>query len=180
VSVSYIYDFCRRHTVNLRPGKGASTFLGPTARISKLEIKPDGTHPEYSLEQVVINTDSSKTWVQDHLHWPDNKPGAWHLPQDVDDDYCKQIVAESRVRLPSGKVEWVEHRPNNHYLDCEAMAFIAGYVLNVQYIPAGTVLPASASNGSNGQQRSRPHPQSQPQRERKIARATNIRAAFKL
>ncbi|MCI0554557.1 MAG: phage terminase large subunit family protein, partial [Anaerolineae bacterium] len=113
VSVSYIYDFCRRHTVNLRPGKGASTFLGPTARISKLEIKPDGTHPEYSLEQVVINSDSSKTWVQDHLHWPDNKPGAWHLPQDVCDDYCKQIVAESRVRLPSGKVEWVEHRPNN-------------------------------------------------------------------
>ena len=55
------------------------------------------------------------------MRWPSESPGAWHLPEDATDDYCKQIVSEAKVRKPTGAPEWVQRSRNNHYLDCEAM-----------------------------------------------------------
>jgi hypothetical protein len=35
---------------------------------------------------------------------------------------------------PNGRVTWVQRSRENHYLDAEAMAYAAGYLLNVQHI----------------------------------------------
>lgn len=49
-----------------------------------------------------------------------------------------QLVSEARIKKPSGRPMWVRRSKDNHYLDCEAMAYAAGYLLNVQRIPEGT------------------------------------------
>ena len=45
----------------------------------------------------------------------------------ADDDYCQQLVAEARVKGPSGKWMWVARYRENHFLDCEAMAAAAAW-----------------------------------------------------
>jgi len=54
----------------------------------------------------------------------------------VTEDYCRQLVAESRIITDSGKPQWIERSRQNHYLDCEAMAAAAGFMLNVHHIRA--------------------------------------------
>ena len=54
-----------------------------------------------------------------------DQAGGWWLPQDISDDYCKQLVAEQRSVKPSGKVVWVKVKQNNHFLDAEALAYLA-------------------------------------------------------
>jgi hypothetical protein len=66
------------------------------------------------------------------VRWPDDQPGGWHLHQDVDEDYCRQIVSEARMRKPSGGIVWVSRSRDNHYLDAEALSFAAAYMLGVQ------------------------------------------------
>lgn len=60
---------------------------------------------------------------------------SFHLPEDATDDYCAQLVSETRIRKPSGRATWVQRSRSNHYFDCEAMAYAAGRLLNVQRIP---------------------------------------------
>jgi hypothetical protein len=76
-----------------------------------------------------------KSWVHERLHWEKNQLGDWHLPLDVDDEYMKQIISESKVRLPSGKTVWVEHSPQNHFLDAEALQAAGAHMLNTARIP---------------------------------------------
>jgi RecB family exonuclease len=60
------------------------------------------------------------------------------VPDDIDEDYAKQLVSEVRVvDGATGKPQWVQKSRANHYLDCEALAMAIGYSLNVQRIPDG-------------------------------------------
>ena len=41
------------------------------------------------------------------------------------------MVSETRQRLPSGRIGWIERgRQENHYFDCEVLQAAAGYLLN--------------------------------------------------
>jgi hypothetical protein len=75
------------------------------------------------------------------LRWPDDQIGGWHVFRGVDDDYCHQLVSEARLKLPTGRAEWVQRSRHNHFFDCEAMLAACGYLLNVQRIP----LPSHAN-----------------------------------
>ena len=67
-----------------------------------------------------------------------DQPGSFIVPDDIDDDYCKQLVSEVRVvDTATGKPQWVQRSRQNHFLDCEALAMAIGYSLNVQRIPEG-------------------------------------------
>ena len=79
-----------------------------------------------------------------------DQPGSFIVPDDIDEDYAKQLVSEVRVvDGATGKPQWVQKSRANHYLDCEALAMAIGYSLNVQRIPDGVMResPGGAEHG---------------------------------
>jgi hypothetical protein len=93
-----------------------------------------GTAAKYGLHLLRLD---SKSRVFERVRWPDDQPDAWHLPHDVDEDYCRQIVSEAHVRLASGHTKWVPRSKENHYLDCDVMQAAAAHLLNVVRIGEG-------------------------------------------
>lgn len=118
--VHMVYKFCRRFYGRVYPSKGRDKLDKPV-KISKQEVKKTGQVHRYGLDLVWLDTDVTKSWVHERLRWSPDAPGAWLLPADTSDDYCKQIVSEARLKKPSGSPEWVPRSRQNHYLDCEAM-----------------------------------------------------------
>jgi phage terminase large subunit GpA-like protein len=132
-----VYEFCRRFPRLVRPTKGSSSSMRVPLIVSKIEVTPNGKTAKYGLDLLRLDTDHWKSWVHERVRWPVDQPGAWHLPHDVTDDYCAQIVSEARMRLPSGRVQWVQRARENHILDCEAMQAAASHLLNAQRIREG-------------------------------------------
>lgn len=131
-----VYEFCRRFIRRVRPTKGSSAPMRTPLIITKIEVRrKDGRAAQFGLDLVRLDTDHWKSWVHERLRWPDEHVGGWHVFRGVDDDYCHQIVSEARLKLPTGKVEWVQRSRDNHFFDCEAMLAACGYLLNVQRIP---------------------------------------------
>ena len=52
-------------------------------------------------------------------------------------------VSEGRVKKPSGGYMWVQRSRENHYLDCEAMAYAAAYMLGVHRVADSAQRPKS-------------------------------------
>jgi phage terminase large subunit GpA-like protein len=138
VPVNRVYEFCRRHRRFVFPTKGSShTMLRPLVR-AQIEVTQQGKAAKYGLELIRLDTDHWKSFVHEKLVWPHDQPGAWHLHNDVDEAYCRQLVAEVRVLSDNNKPQWIVRSRENHYLDAEAMAAAAGYMLNVQHLRGGT------------------------------------------
>jgi len=142
VPVNRVYEFCRRFKRFAFPTKGSSVKLVRPLVKSTIEVKQDGSAQKYGLELIRLDTDHWKSFVHERLKWPKDQPGAWHLHKDVTEDYCRQLVAEARIVLPTGKPQWIERSRENHFLDAEAMAGAAGYLLNVQHLRGGLSSPA--------------------------------------
>ncbi len=130
VPVNKVYDFCRRFPRLVYPTKGRATQDKPLIP-SKIEVTARGSARKYGLDLIWLDTDHFKSWVHERIRWEPDQPGAWLLPQDTTDDYCKQIVAEARVKKPNGQPQWVARSRENHYLDCEAMQAAVGHMLSV-------------------------------------------------
>jgi phage terminase large subunit GpA-like protein len=146
VPVNRVYEFCRKHRRFAFPSKGSSHIMLRPLVKSTIEVTQQGKVSPYGLELMRLDTDHWKSFVHERLAWPHGQPGAWYLPNDVTEDYCRQIVAEARVMTPSGKPQWVQRSRENHYLDAEAMAAAAGHMLNVQHLrgTGGSALPPKA------------------------------------
>src|SRR5690606_877780 len=74
------------------------------------------------------------------LKTPLSQPGAFFLHEGGDtdyEDYARQLVSEIRILEQGFKPRWIKRQRDNHFLDCEALAAAAAYVLNVQSIPEG-------------------------------------------
>jgi phage terminase large subunit GpA-like protein len=137
-----VYEFCRRFMRRVRPTKGSSIAMRTPLVFSKIEVnRKDGKAAKFGLDLVRLDTDHWKSWVHERLRWPDDQIGGWHVFRGVDDDYCHQLVSEARLKLPTGRAEWVQRSRHNHFFDCEAMLAACGYLLNVQRIP----LPSHAN-----------------------------------
>jgi phage terminase large subunit GpA-like protein len=134
--VNKIYDFVRRFgRGKVYATKGSSHAMAKPLVVSKQEVTTKGKVAKYGVDLLMLDSGYWKSWVHERLHWDKNQLGDWHLPLDVDDEYLKQIISESKVRLPSGKTVWVEHSPKNHYLDCEALQAAGAHMLNTARIP---------------------------------------------
>ena len=143
-----VYEFCRRFMRRIRPTKGSSAPMRTPLIVGKIEVRrKDGSAAPYGLSLVRLDTDHWKSWVHERLRWPVDHVGGWHVFRGVDDDYCHQIVSEARLKMPTGKVEWVQRSRANHFFDCEAMAAAAGYLLNVQRIPLRKTVRKSTDEG---------------------------------
>ena len=147
--VNRIYQFARRFPRLVYATKGLSRPGDKPLRVSKLEVNTKGEQKRYGgIELVLLDTDHFKSWVHERIRWkadadpgtPDRR-GAWLLPDDIDDDYCKQIVSEARVKKPNGQAEWVRRSRNNHYFDCESMQAAVGHMLSVHLIRDGSAAP---------------------------------------
>jgi len=125
-----IYDLCRRFPRHVRPTKGMSAPMRVPLIKSAIEVTPRGKTAKVGLELLRLDTDYFKSWVFERVRWPNDEPGAWHLPHDISDDYCRQIVSESRMRLASGRVRWVQRSKENHALDLESMQAAAAHLIN--------------------------------------------------
>jgi phage terminase large subunit GpA-like protein len=132
-----VYELARRFSWLVVPTKGKDV-QSPPYRISKIEVKPDGKKALYSINLAWLSSDFFKSLIMSRLRTPMELPGAFYVPNDIDEDYCRQIVSEVRtVNRETGKPEWVRRSRSNHFLDCEALCAAAAYTLNVQRIPEG-------------------------------------------
>lgn len=128
-----VADFCRRMGFHrARPIRGKATLKTPIGTF-QMDVMASGKRREYGVRGHELDTDYFKSWVYARMEWPADQPGGWHLPDDATEDYCKQVVSESRMALPSGRAVWQRHGPN-HYLDCEMMQVAAAMLMQVQVL----------------------------------------------
>lgn len=116
----FVYDFCRKNPGWAFPVKGHDSQEKPI-KVARIEVNIRGRSERMGLQLIHMDSDYFKSWVHGRLERSDDMPGGWHLPEDTTEDYCKQIVAETKVPKPSGRSVWVVLKKNNHKLDCEAM-----------------------------------------------------------
>lgn len=139
-----VYQFCRLHKNVALATKGHDTLDKPFKK-SDIDVNVRGKTIANGLQLWHFNTDQMKSWVHSRVEWPHDQPGGWWLPDDISDDYCKQIVAEQRSVKPSGKVIWVQIKKDNHYLDAEALAYLAAKIITAgrEYAVEGQALTVS-------------------------------------
>lgn len=145
-----VYSFCERRlsVAYATKGKDAPNKLYAA---SDVEVLRNGKKVRRGLKRWILDHGYFKGWVHDRMRWPQDQPGSWHLFRGVDDDYCKQLVGEQRMRLPSGKVHWVKTAVND-FLDAEALQVFLAHVENVRYLRPETSQPppAAPTRGQRG------------------------------
>jgi len=130
-----VYSFCRRFPSWAVPAKGHDTQDKPL-KSNVIDVTVGGRVLKGGMKLWHVDSDHYKSWVHSRLAWPKGESGAWHLPLDATDDYCQQVVAETRIVKPSGRAVWKKIRKDNHYLDCEALAVVGADMLRVwRYLP---------------------------------------------
>ncbi len=125
----HVYAFARRFP-QARAVKGHDSLSAPF-KANKIDVTVRGAVIRSGLQLWHVDSGYFKSWVHARIDWPVGEPGAWVLPQDVSDDYCKQIVAETRITLPSGRRVWKKIGPDNHDLDAEVYATAAAHMLQI-------------------------------------------------
>jgi phage terminase large subunit GpA-like protein len=128
-----VYEWCRRHS-NAYATKGAGGRITKLYHATDAEVNHRGKRMKTGMKVWAADDGYFKAWVHDHIAWPQDQPGSWHLPSDIDEDYCKQVVAEQRMRLPSGRVQWMRVHKDNHYLDCEWQQAFLAHVAGVRHL----------------------------------------------
>jgi len=132
--INRIYEFCRRHKRTVKPTKGSSSVMIRPIVVNAIDVNHRGKILPKALELYRLDTDHWKLWVHERIRFDQEQPGAWHLPEDITDDYCMQMVSEARIKKPSGQATWVQRTRDNHYFDCEAMQAAAGMLINAIHL----------------------------------------------
>lgn len=128
-----VYEFCRTNSRLCYATKGFLTRPTPLTA-NRIDVTVRGRKAKVGLDLLRLDVNFFKSWVHARVRWPVDAPGGWHLYQDITEDYCRQIVSEARVKKPGGGFAWVEKSRNNHFLDCEALAYAAAYMAGVNKI----------------------------------------------
>lgn len=117
-----VYSFCKANDKAI-PTKGRDT-MDAWWKAVKPEVDKRGKTKRFGLKLWHINTDVVKSWVHAQVKHSARVEITWHLPRDIDDEYCKQIASESRLIDHRGVPYWRKHRAN-HFFDCEALNWFA-------------------------------------------------------
>jgi phage terminase large subunit GpA-like protein len=140
-----VYEFARRHSRTVYATKGFETRPTPLS-VNRIDVNAKGGRAKYGLDLVRLSTDFFKSWVHERVRWPEDQPGGWHLFERIDEDFCKQIVSEARTKKAGGAgFTWVVKSKQNHFLDCEALAYAAAYMIGIQRLrddPGAQARPA--------------------------------------
>jgi phage terminase large subunit GpA-like protein len=129
-------QFCRTFP-SASPARGYDSLeRAAPVQASMQDVNAAGKVIKKGIQVWNVDTAYFKDMVHSRIDWPPDQPGAWHLPIDVQPEYAKQIIAESRLPLPSGKVIWKRHDKDNHALDAEVYCAAAARRLGVDRIRA--------------------------------------------
>lgn len=133
-----VYKYAMRHAANTRPTKGRDILPGgEKQKASQIDYIPAGKRDPIGLQLWHVNTHYYKQTLYGLIRRQGEPPGAWHVPPDVEDSYCKQVTNEQLVILSSGGHRWIRTGDRqNHALDCEVLARAAADVLNVEFLPS--------------------------------------------
>ncbi len=118
-----VYDFCKKYASAV-PIKGWTKRDIPF-QAAPIEVLVNGRKKKTGQQLWHLDTSVGKSWVHARIRWPESELGRWYVPQDIDDEYCKQIVAESQIITKSNQTTWIQTRKDNHALDCEVYAYFA-------------------------------------------------------
>lgn len=124
-----VYEFARKYPELVSACKGFPSSSQPL-KTNKIEYGKDGSPTKYSIRLWHVDDGYFKEWV----HGKIKKGNIWHVNMETNEDYCKHLVAEQLLILPSGKKKWIKVDKRNDYLDCEKMATAAAYALGL-YLP---------------------------------------------
>lgn len=138
-----VYAFARRFP-QVRATKGKDTQSAPV-KASKVDVTLRGQVVKHGLQLWHLDTNHFKTWIHGRIDWPMDQPGAWILPADVSEEYCRQVVAESKITLPNGRQVWKRTGPDNHYLDAEVIATACAHMLQIHRLPPARTAPAAGA-----------------------------------
>ncbi len=125
-----VYDFCRNRKGQAVPAKGRANLDKPY-KAANVDVNVRGKVLKKGLQHWIHDDEIGKSWVHSRIEWPSDQPGAWFLPSDIDEDYCKQIVSWQRITKPSGRTVWIRVRKDDHFLDAEVLAYLAARIRNV-------------------------------------------------
>lgn len=123
-----VYAFCRQMGGVVVPAKGHDR-LEKLTYASQIDIRENGKLIKNGLQLWHIDSDRTKGFVHGRLRLELDADGRFHLPSDVTESYCQELVAEARVATLTGHATWVRLRKANHALDCEAMNVAAIHML---------------------------------------------------
>lgn len=117
---AYVYAFCKQHGSNYIPVIGRERQRSPIAS-SKVEINLRGKRFRYGLTLFTLDDGYFKEMLYTRIR---EGGKSWFVPYDIDDEYCKQVTAESLLTDGIRK-KWVLKYKHNHFLDCEKMQLFA-------------------------------------------------------
>jgi phage terminase large subunit GpA-like protein len=125
-----VYSFCMENKRAV-PTKGRDRMLKPLSP-ALIDVTWRGKVLKQGLQLWHLDSDHFKSWIQQALLQPlEQRAGRFWVPSDVDEDYCLQMTAETRVQKPSGLAVWIRVRPENHYFDCEVINLAMAYSLGL-------------------------------------------------
>jgi phage terminase large subunit GpA-like protein len=128
-----VHDFARRFPNRVRLTKGAS-------QPQKALLKKSQT--EGGLKLLMLDTDRTKLSIYEKIDWPTDVRGAWLLPDDVEEDFLRQMISETRTKTPAGRVTWRAHGAN-HYWDAECMQMVVPLIFNLPALRPPPAAPAA-------------------------------------
>lgn len=151
VTEHQVYTVCRRYQARRWvPCKGHERLDQPV-KANRIDVTISGKKIPGGMQLWHFNATHSKAFVHSQLDPPAGEQ-RWHLPAGISDDYCKQIVSEELVASKDGRARYIRRSRQNHYLDCEAMAYAAAHSMSVHALPERPVpaLTAPAATGAAG------------------------------
>jgi len=123
-----VYDFCRIYKFS-RPIRGLQRMASPW-KISKIDTYPNGKPIPGGVSLINLNTTYFKDLLSSKLQISPADPGAFHLHQEITDDYMGQMCAEYR----DDKGVWQVHGNRaNHLWDCEVYALAAADFAQIKF-----------------------------------------------
>ncbi len=118
-----VYNWCRSvgKTAKIIPTKGEREITGG-AQFAYTTVDKDrrGKPKIGGLQLCRINTTLFKDWLDGKLKVPHEAAGAWHVHDDITNDYCLQMSSEYRDE--NGVWQLKKSSIPNHYWDCEVLA----------------------------------------------------------
>ena len=124
----FVYAFCKELPGFALPCKGQKKQSAPISA-SSIEISFQGRRFKGGMKLFHIDDGYFKSLLYSKLHGQN-----WVLPKNVDEEYCRQLVAEEMVVDRSGKLSWVQNYQHNHYLDAEKLNLVAAAILQIDML----------------------------------------------
>lgn len=143
-----VYAFCARHRGRVFPYQGKRAQSAPV-RYAPQEFYP-GTKAKIPGGLVLWKVDTTffKNDLAAKLQIAPEDPGAFHLHAGVTDEYAREMTAEY---FDDKKLCWLcPDGKDNHFWDCEVMALVAAYELDLRNWKRPTPKPRQAAHAPRG------------------------------